>query len=64
MFSANVRESPLDAKSMTLLVLVGQSVAPPSIKDHALQSFMELIHLLPSSDPLSLRAVVIFVRLV
>ena len=64
MLRNNVRSSPLDAKPITLLILVEKSVIPPSIEDHALQSSKELMHLLPTSASPSLRTVVIIVRLV
>ena len=64
MFSINVRTSPLGTISLTLLVLFEQSVYSPTIEVHALQTSKSIIHLLPTSDPHSLRAVVNIVRLV
>lgn len=64
MFSDNVRTSPLGTIPLTLLVLSEQSVYSPSIAVHALQTAKSIIHLLATSDPHSLRAVVNIVRLV
>ena len=61
MFSRNVRKSPLDATPITSLLLVEESVISPLMENHALQFTKRLIHLFPTSDPLSLRAVVIIV---